>query len=105
MDQSLKNKRALVTGRSRGIGAAIVKGLAREGADVALTYSSSPARASEVVKTAQALGVQSLAIQADSADASAVVSAVERTVAELGGIDILVTTRECWLLAPSTISS
>ena len=70
MDQSLKNKRALVTGGSRGIGAAIVKRLAREGADVALTYSSSPDRASEVVKAAQALGVQSLAIHADSADAS-----------------------------------
>src|SRR6266850_7429989 len=53
MDQSLKNKRALVTGGSRGIGAAIVKRLASEGADVALTYSSSPYRAAAVVKEAQ----------------------------------------------------
>jgi 3-oxoacyl-[acyl-carrier protein] reductase len=90
MNQTLKNKCTLVTGGSRGIGAAIVKRLASEGANVALTYSNSPDRASEVVKAAQAFGVRSLAIQADSADASAVVAAVERTVSELGGIDILV---------------
>ena len=89
MNQTLKNS-ALVTGGSRGIGAAIVKRLASEGANVALTYSNSPDRANEVVKAAQASGVRSLAIQADSADASAVVTAVERTVSELGGIDILV---------------
>ena len=68
MNQTLKNKCALVTGGSRGIGAAIVKRLAGEGANVALSYSSSPDRASEVVKAAQAFGVHSLAIQADSAD-------------------------------------
>jgi 3-oxoacyl-[acyl-carrier protein] reductase len=90
MNGTLKHKRALVTGGSRGIGAAIVHRLASEGADVAFTYSSSPDRANEVAQAAQTLGVQALAIQADSADASAVVAAVERTVAELGGIDILV---------------
>jgi len=90
MSHTLKNKRALITGGSRGIGAAIVKRLAREGADVAFTYSSSPDRANETLKAAQALGVEAIAIQADSADASAVVAAVERTVKELGGIDILV---------------
>ena len=90
MNQQLRNKCALVTGGSRGIGAAIVKRLAGEGANVALTYSSSPDRANEVVKAVQASGVRALAIQADSADASAVVAAVERTVSELGGIDILV---------------
>jgi NAD(P)-dependent dehydrogenase (short-subunit alcohol dehydrogenase family) len=86
----LYGKSALVTGGSRGIGAAIVNRLASEGAHVALTYASSPDRAGEVAKAAQALGVKSLAIQADSADSSAVAAAVERTVAELGGIDILV---------------
>jgi|ERR1041385_1337514 3-oxoacyl-[acyl-carrier protein] reductase len=90
MNQTLKNKRALVTGGSRGIGAAIVRRLAAEGADVALTYSSSPDRANAIAMAAQALGVRALPIQADSADATAVMTAVERTVAELGGIDILV---------------
>ena len=55
MSLALQNKRALVTGGSRGIGAAIVKRLAREGADVALTYVSKPDRANETVKAAQAL--------------------------------------------------
>ncbi|SEL52993.1 3-oxoacyl-ACP reductase family protein [Nitrosovibrio tenuis] len=90
MSLTLQNKCALVTGGSRGIGAAIVKRLAREGAAVALTYVSNPGRADETVKAAQAFGVRALAIEADSADAKAVVAAVERTVGELGGIDILV---------------
>jgi len=90
MNHTLKNKRALITGGSRGIGAAIVKRLASEGADVTFTYASSPDRANEIVQAAQALNVQALAIQADSADASAVVAAVEHTVNKLGGIDILV---------------
>ena len=90
MNQNLKGKRALVTGGSRGIGAAIVARLAREGADVALTYSSSPDRAEEVARAAQDLGVKAISIQADSADAQAVTSAVDRAARELGGLDILV---------------
>ena len=90
MNHQLQNKRALVTGGSRGIGAAIVKRLAREGAHVALTYVSKPDQANETAQTARALGVQAIAIQADNADAGAVAGAVERTVRELGGIDILV---------------
>ncbi len=100
MNQSLQGKRALVTGGSRGIGAAIVKRLAQEGAHVALTYSSSPDKATEVVKTAQALGVSSLAIQADNSDAAAIVAAVERVVAEWGGIDIVVNNAGVALIAP-----
>jgi 3-oxoacyl-[acyl-carrier protein] reductase len=88
--QALKDKRALVTGGSRGIGAAIVKRLAREGAHVALTYVSRPEQANETAKAAQALGVRTLAIHADSADPQAMRAAVEQTAAELGGIDILV---------------
>lgn len=90
MKHTLENKRALITGGSRGIGAAIVKRLASEGAHVAFTYSSSPDKANAVAKVAATSGVQAIAIQADSCDAGAVVAAVERTVAELGGIDILV---------------
>lgn len=90
MTEKLAGKVALITGGSRGIGAAIVKRLASVGADVALTYTSSPEKAKEIAQAAEALGVRALAIQADSAEASAVVAAVERTVAELGGIDILV---------------
>jgi 3-oxoacyl-[acyl-carrier protein] reductase len=90
MNHRLENKRALVTGGSRGIGAAIVKRLAREGAHVALTYAGNTDKAIETVKKAQGLGVRALAIKADSADPKAVIEAVERTVQELGGIDILV---------------
>ena len=100
MSASLKNKRALVTGGSRGIGAAIVKRLASEGVDVALTYASSGDQANEVVRAAQALGVNAQAIQADSADASAVVAAVERAAETLGGIDILVNNAGVAIIGP-----
>ncbi|MBW4594976.1 MAG: 3-oxoacyl-ACP reductase FabG [Brasilonema angustatum HA4187-MV1] len=100
MNHTLKNKRALITGGSRGIGAAIVKRLASEGADIALTYTSSPDQANEIVQAAQALGVQALAIQADSTEASAVVAAVEHTVDKLGGIDILVNNAGVAVMAP-----
>jgi 3-oxoacyl-[acyl-carrier protein] reductase len=100
MNHRLENKRALVTGGSRGIGAAIVKRLAGEGADVALTYVSKPEQAEETVRAAQAFGVKALAIKADSADAGAVVAAVERTVQELGGIDILVNNAGIAVIAP-----
>jgi 3-oxoacyl-[acyl-carrier protein] reductase len=100
MNHPLENKRALVTGGSRGIGAAIVKRLAREGAHVALTYVSKPDQANETAQAAEALGVRALAIQADSADAQAVAAAVERTAAELGGIDILVNNAGIGVMAP-----
>jgi 3-oxoacyl-[acyl-carrier protein] reductase len=100
MNQTLKSKRALITGGSRGIGAAIVQRFAREGVDVAFTYASSLDQADKTEQAAQALGVRTLAIQADSADADAVVAAVERTVAELGGIDILVNNAGVLAIAP-----
>jgi 3-oxoacyl-[acyl-carrier protein] reductase len=100
MSSSLQNKRALVTGGSRGIGAGIVKRLAREGADVALTYISKPELANETVKAAQTFGVRALGIQADANDATAVSAAVARTVNEFGGIDILVNNAGVATMAP-----
>jgi 3-oxoacyl-[acyl-carrier protein] reductase len=99
-DRPLRNKRALVTGGSRGIGAAIVQRLARDGAQVALTYVSKPEQAEETASAARALGVKAIAIRADSADAKAVTAAVDRTVKELGGLDILVNNAGIAVMAP-----
>jgi 3-oxoacyl-[acyl-carrier protein] reductase len=87
---TLTGKRALVTGASRGIGAAIAKALAAEGADVAITYEKSAKSAAEVVGAIKAKGRRAVAIQADRADAVAVQASIEQTVAELCGLDILV---------------
>ncbi len=86
----LLGRRALVTGASRGIGAAIAKALAEKGADVAITYERSAARAAEVVREIASKGRKALAIQADSADPTAVKRSVEEAVEGLGGLDVLV---------------
>ena len=86
----LNNKVALVTGGSRGIGAAIAFSLARSGADVAITYASAPEKARDVVAAIKGLGRRALAIQADNLDAAAVEAAVGQAHVELGGLDILV---------------
>jgi 3-oxoacyl-[acyl-carrier protein] reductase len=86
----LTNKVALVTGGSRGIGAAIAKRLAAEGASVAITYAKDTDAASVVVKAIERAGGKAVAIQADAADAEAVKGAVEKTVATLGRLDVLV---------------
>jgi 3-oxoacyl-[acyl-carrier protein] reductase len=87
---ALQGKVALVTGGSRGIGAAIAKRLAAHGADVAITYVSSPDKAKQVVAEIEKLGRRGLAIKADSASSDEVTAAVEKTAAELKGLDILV---------------
>jgi 3-oxoacyl-[acyl-carrier protein] reductase len=86
----LANKVALVTGGSRGIGAAIAKRLAADGASVAITYAKDSSAASAVVKAIELSGGKAVAIQADAADVEAVKGAVEKAVAAFGRLDVLV---------------
>lgn len=86
----LVGKVALVTGGSRGIGAAIAERLAAEGADVAFTYHASPERARTVEEKIGQAGRRALAIQADSGEPEAVTGSIDRVVREMGRLDILV---------------
>ena len=88
--KSLSSKGALVTGGSRGIGAAVVRRLVKDGAAVAFTYSSSREKAAVLAAEIESHGGKALAIQANSADAAAVQAAVTQTVEAFGRLDILV---------------
>jgi 3-oxoacyl-[acyl-carrier protein] reductase len=97
---SLQGKAALVTGGTRGIGAAIVRRLAPEGANVAFTYHSSADKAHALVAELEALGRSAVAIQADAADAKAVIAAVDTAADRLGRLDILVNNAGVAVFAP-----
>jgi 3-oxoacyl-[acyl-carrier protein] reductase len=86
----LTSKVAFIQGGSRGIGAAIAKRLAKDGAAIALTYVSSPQKAEEVVKEIEAAGGRAIAIKADSSDAAQIKAAVQQAADTYGKIDILV---------------
>ncbi|NYT36052.1 SDR family oxidoreductase [Allopusillimonas soli] len=99
--QALTGKVALVTGGSRGIGAAIARSLAAQGADVAITYANSGTLAEAVVEEIRASGRRAIAIAANAADAAQVTKAVDQAAGELGRLDILV--NNAGNLLPGTI--
>jgi 3-oxoacyl-[acyl-carrier protein] reductase len=90
MSKKLEGKIALITGGSRGIGAAIAKRLAADGANVAITYTKGADAAASVVKEIERAGGKAIAIQADAADVEGVKAAVEKTIATFGQLDVLV---------------
>lgn len=98
--KTLDGKVAFIQGGSRGIGAAIAKRLAREGAAVALTYSASASAALEVVRTIEAAGGQAIALQADSRDEQAIRAAICHTQDSFGRLDILVNNAGVLAVAP-----
>lgn len=90
MTKSLAGKVALVTGGSRGLGAATAKALAEQGADVAVSYVFAEQQAQEVITEVKAHGVRGAAFQADQADVTAAQSLIDRVVEQFGRIDILI---------------
>jgi 3-oxoacyl-[acyl-carrier protein] reductase len=90
MSKKLEGKKAFVTGGSRGIGAAIARRFAEEGADVAITFAGNESAANQTVAAITAAGVSGFAIQADGSDPAAAARAVEEAAEKFGGLDIIV---------------
>ncbi len=102
MTTTLKGKVALVTGGSRGIGAAIARRLAEDGADIAISYAKTADRALALVKELEAKGVRAAAFRADQADATQVASLVRDVAKAFGRIDILVNNAAVYVTGPTS---
>ena len=100
MNKKLTGKAALVTGGSRGIGAAIARSLAEDGADVAISYVSSPDKAKTLVRELQEKGVRAVAFQADQARTDEVANLVRKVAEHFGHLDILVNNAGVFITGP-----